>query len=78
MSTQLMSLVLVAEIRREAIAGRMRERREVAGVGLTELAFELGVSAPALSRWERGLARPTPEHARKWDAALREIEGQLK
>ncbi|MHB1209200.1 MAG: helix-turn-helix domain-containing protein [Acidimicrobiales bacterium] len=77
MSEQRSSLVSVVGIRREAKAGRMRERRELAQAGLTELAIEIGVSAPALSRWERGLARPTPEHAQKWDAVLREIEQQL-
>ena len=70
-------LTIAARIRREAAAGRMRKRREFAQAGLAELASEIGVSAPALSRWERGLARPTPEHALKWDSTLREIEGQL-
>lgn len=76
MTEQRHSLVSVAGIRRDATAGRMRERRELAQAGLTELALEIGVSAPALSRWERGLARPTPEHARRWEAVLREIEGR--
>ena len=76
MTRQTGSLTLAAEVRRDATAGRMRERRKIAQAGLTELALEIGVSAPALSRWERGLARPTPEHAQKWDTVLREIEGR--
>lgn len=35
-----------------------RSLREAAGVGLRELARELGVDPSTLSRWERGLARP--------------------
>lgn len=74
MSEQENSLKLAAEIRRDAAAGHMRVRRELAQAGLTELAVEIGISAAALSRWERGLARPTADHARKWDERLREIE----
>ena len=77
MSEQRNLLISVVNIRREAKNGRMRERRELAQAGLIELALEIGVSAPALSRWERGFARPTPKHALKWDSTLREIEGQL-
>ena len=67
-------LLAVSVIRRQAVTGILRARRVAAGVGLREFAPAVGVSPSALSRLERGLVRPTPDHAVRWEAALRAIE----
>ena len=63
-------LKVAAEVRAAAANGTMRDRRHAANVTTPELARALGVSVPTLSRWERGLARPTLEHALLWREAL--------
>ena len=65
----------VTAIRREATAGRMRERRKSAGAGVSELASVVGVTTATMSRWERGITRPTAEHAERWESVLVAIEG---
>lgn len=65
----------VAAMRRQAASGAARLRRQAAAAGLREVADAIGVSAMALSRWERGVNRPGPEAAKRWAQVLDAIEG---
>lgn len=71
MSTQ---LAIAARVRRDAASGAMRRRRLAAMTSQPELAQEIGVTVATLSRWERGVLRPSPTHACRWDRALRAVE----
>ena len=42
---------------------RLKELRMEKGISMTELAKEIGVSAIAVSRWERGLQTPNIDYA---------------
>ena len=42
---------------------RLKELRMEKGISMTELAKEIGVSAIAVSRWERGLQIPNVDYA---------------
>ena len=42
---------------------RLKELRMEKGISMTELAKEIGVSAIAVSRWERGLQIPNIDYA---------------
>ena len=56
---------------------RRRSIREAAGVTQAELAAALGVSKPALERWERGDARPRGRHAAAYAALLEQLEAAV-
>ena len=60
-------------VRRLASTGGARALRMGAGLSLREVADELGVSAAAVSRWERGLRRPGGRLALKWGRLLRSL-----
>jgi transcriptional regulator with XRE-family HTH domain len=64
----------VAKARRIASSGAGRAMREAAGIGLNELARELGTSPSSLSRWERALVAPNPHHALRWLTALEGLD----
>jgi transcriptional regulator with XRE-family HTH domain len=49
---------------------RLLMRRVALGLSLRELATELGVSAAALSFWERGLKTPNRKNAELLEALL--------
>jgi len=61
-------------VRAWAKSGRARELRLDAGLSLEELAAEIGVTAGALSRWERGERRCTGEPAVRWATALTRLQ----
>ena len=44
--------------------------RQAAGLTQAELARRVGVQTPQVSRWERGVARPSAHHARRLARAL--------
>ena len=48
----------------EVYGEELRELRKQALSTQKVLARKVGVSGPAVSRWENGVARPTPEHAK--------------
>lgn len=60
-----------------ARTGVARSIREQAGLSLTEMASNVGVSPSCISRWERGTRRPTGKAAERWALALRSVAGSL-
>jgi DNA-binding XRE family transcriptional regulator len=48
----------------------LREKRRQLGIKLLDVARHIGVTEGAVSRWENGLMRPTPDHARSWQQLL--------
>ena len=60
-------------MRRAARTGQARALREQSDVALSEMARGLKVGPSTLSLWERGLRRPTAEHALKWARLLRSL-----
>ena len=65
-------LVELRRIRESARQGATREARLRAGLSLSEIAVALRVSKTTVSRWERGLRRPTGAAALRY-ARLHEI-----
>ena len=65
-------LVELTRIRESASQGETREARLAARLSLAEVAVVLEVSKTTLSRWERGLRRPTGAAALRY-ARLHEI-----
>jgi transcriptional regulator with XRE-family HTH domain len=63
----------IAWIRRLARDGGARTIRESAGFSASEIAREMGVSASAVSRWERGERTPQREAAKAWAELLRRL-----
>jgi len=55
----------------EAFGDRLQRLRTSAGLSLPEVAKRMGVSAPAVSAWEKGRARPTRGQIVKLAAILR-------
>lgn len=51
-----------------------RRRREACGLSAADLAVELGVSQPTLSRWERGDQLPRGKHLVAYVNVLAELE----
>lgn len=66
-------LQLIARAISMGASGEARQIREASGLSLTPLARAAGVSVPALSRWERGLARPSGDEAVRWVHALDDL-----
>lgn len=70
----------IAELVASLLAGRLpepkrcKEIRERAGVALRPAAKAVGVTPWALSQWERGVNKPTPEHAARYARLLAELE----
>jgi transcriptional regulator with XRE-family HTH domain len=62
-------------IRGAAATGTARAVRETAGLSLSEVARELGVTPAAVSRWERGHRVPRGEVAVAYAALLRHLMG---
>ena len=62
-------LMLVAA-RRHASEGTGRQIRERASLSMYDVAQTIGVGEPTVSRWERGLARPTGDAAVRWTELL--------
>jgi transcriptional regulator with XRE-family HTH domain len=61
--------------RRAAKSGVARLIRESAGMSITELADELGVTPGAVSLWERGRRVPRGEVAERYAQVLRGLIG---
>ncbi|MDP3781335.1 MAG: helix-turn-helix transcriptional regulator, partial [Sphingopyxis sp.] len=55
----------------EAFGDRLQRLRTSAGLSLAEVAKRMGVSAPSVSGWEKGRARPTRGRVVKLAAILR-------
>jgi transcriptional regulator with XRE-family HTH domain len=68
-----MDVGAVVWVRRAAGNGSARAIREGAGLTVSEVARELGVSAGAVSRWERGQRMPRGDVATRWAALLRQL-----
>jgi transcriptional regulator with XRE-family HTH domain len=62
-------------IRRAAATGTARAIRETAGLSLSEVARELGVTPAAVSRWERGHRAPRGDTAVAYAALLKHLMG---
>jgi transcriptional regulator with XRE-family HTH domain len=65
-----MNLEKLANARKIALSGAGRRIRESNQLSLQEVADTIGVSAPTLARWERGLSRPRAAAALRWAHAL--------
>jgi transcriptional regulator with XRE-family HTH domain len=63
----------VTWVRRLARTGNARTLRESAGLSISEVARELGVSPAAVSRWERGQRVPRGASAERWARLLRQV-----
>lgn len=74
MPPQTNRLITISRARAAARSGEARLNRESAGIRLHELACELGVSPTTLSRWERGITRPTGELAIRWAELIHVLE----
>jgi DNA-binding transcriptional regulator YiaG len=59
-------LAALARVRRMAADGSARRIRQAARLSGPEVAGVLGVTAQAVSDWERGNHRPSPEVALAW------------
>jgi DNA-binding transcriptional regulator YiaG len=66
-------LSLLIEGRALARTGRGKEIRERAGLSRSELARLIGVTQPAVSRWESGERTPTGGCAVAYAKALRKV-----
>jgi transcriptional regulator with XRE-family HTH domain len=60
--------------RRLAACGLARAYRLAAGASLSEVAIEVGVSGPTISRWERNLRKPRGIAAARYAAVLDRLE----
>ena len=58
-------------------AAEIKALREALGLSQEQLARHLGVSFVSVSRWERGLAKPSPLATEKLDQIRREWEDEL-
>jgi transcriptional regulator with XRE-family HTH domain len=67
-------LLEVAAVRAACVSGEAREVRRGARLTLAEVGAALGVTAAAVSRWERGERMPRTNTARRLAALLRDLE----
>lgn len=49
---------------------QIKARRQSLRLSLKPLAYLVGVGAQTISRWERGVRRPSPADFERWEAAL--------
>lgn len=68
-----MDVELIAWSRAAFANGAAKALRVAARLSLREVAAAAGVSAPALSRYERGLRRPRAAEAERLGRILREL-----
>jgi transcriptional regulator with XRE-family HTH domain len=66
------------EARSAAESGRGKRLREAAGLSIHEMASLVGVTQPAVSRWESGERRPNREQAIAYARVLRRLEQLLE
>jgi transcriptional regulator with XRE-family HTH domain len=71
-------ILLLAAARKHAETGSGRAIRTQARLTLAEVAATLGVSEPAVSRWENGLQMPRTKAAIRWAKLLRKLEKSAK
>jgi len=69
-------LLSIAMVRRLAANGSARAIREAAGLSISEVARDLGVTPSAVSRWERGLRRPHGQPATDYLKILEGLSGR--
>ncbi len=67
------ALLELSRLRSLTRTGRAREIREAAGLSIGEVAASLGVSVPAVWRWERDLRTPRGEAALRYARLLEEL-----
>ena len=72
--TSEIDLAALRWIRTATRDGSARTIREEARITIPELAERIGVSAAAVSRWERGNRVPSGAAARRYAAALLELQ----
>jgi DNA-binding transcriptional regulator YiaG len=72
-----MNTVLKTVRGRRLALGAGREIRRMAGVTLEQMAALVGVDAPLISKWERGIQVPTGCRALRWWEACEEIRAAL-
>jgi transcriptional regulator with XRE-family HTH domain len=70
--------IALAEVRDLCASGAARAIREAADLSLSEMALDVGVSAPTLSCWERGMQRPTGTRALGYRALLLKLARQRR
>ena len=70
-------LLLLAEVRHLTSSGQARRIRECAGISQAELGAAIGVTVPAVSKWETGDRSPTGAGAIRYARLLRAITEHL-
>jgi DNA-binding transcriptional regulator YiaG len=69
-----LDITALAEIRQLASSGDARRIRETHDIRLREMADDIGVSHPTLSRWETGQRRPHGQAAEIWHRRLFQLQ----
>jgi DNA-binding XRE family transcriptional regulator len=67
-------LALLVEARKAVRSGQAARTRRAAGLSQAELAQAVGVSAPAISRWESGKRQPHGRAAIRYAQVLRMLD----
>ena len=67
-------VLALAEVRQWAASGTARAIRERARLAEGDIATAVGVSLPAVSRWERGLRVPRGQAALRYHALLQSLQ----
>ena len=76
MTTKTQALTDIANARSLAASGAAKSIRVAAHLTLTEIASEVGVTASAVCRWERGQRSPRGDAAREYGHLLRQLMEQ--
>jgi transcriptional regulator with XRE-family HTH domain len=73
-----MDTQVLVRARRMAATGIARILREEAGLSLSEIAADVGVTKGTIWRWEHGERRPRGEAARRYVEVLDGLEAQRR
>jgi len=71
-------LLDLAEVRALAKSGRAREIRVDSALSLADVAGAIGVTAPTVQRWEKGLRKPFGQAALRYGALLDVLARRLE
>lgn len=69
---------LLAWIRGACVSGRAQSIREAASISRSELARDVGVTEPTVSRWENGARSPKGDAALRYAEVLRRLDRFVK